>query len=310
MRGWSVAILLVLVAAAAAMELAFRFVGLGDPIVYFTNLTYRYAPMPAQQATRFDGAVITINRHGLRATQEWDAPADLRLLFVGDSFTWGGSSITDTDTFAERTCLLVGQTLGVRAVCGNAGVNGYGTDNMTRRIRHGGIDDEDWIIVSVLPGDAERSLQNILSGQYALVKPTGLLRGSWEAATWFTYTWNLKLRGANERMTREELHAVARDSVRALIEALKGKERAGKRVLVLMSGLTDEITTPNERRLTPMVREELANSGLKFLDLLAMSRQRYRPHYCLDGGHLSRAGHALVAEEIAGRVIAAQRAPR
>lgn len=46
-------------AAVAGVELALRFAGLGDPIVYYTNLTYRFAPMSDQRVVRPGGKVVT-----------------------------------------------------------------------------------------------------------------------------------------------------------------------------------------------------------------------------------------------------------
>lgn len=298
--------LLLLLLPVAGLELALRVAGLGDPLVYYTNLTYRYAPMPDQKVARFDGATITINRHGLRATKQWDDPADLRVLFVGDSVTWGGSHVTDADTFADRTCALIGEALSRRATCGNAGVNGYGTDNMAQRIRHGGPYGEDWLVVVILSRDAARSLQDIRVGHYHLAKPSGPLRAMWEAATYWTYRLNIALRGSNERETPDEVFSVARDSMRGLLDLLRDKERAGTRVLVVLTVYAEEFAG-REFDLTGLVREEIVRSGLRFLDMVPVVRERLRPEHFVDQVHLSGSGHAVFAEAIAARLVAESR---
>src|SRR5690349_17561288 len=124
-------LLLVIVGMA---EIAARYVGLCNPVVYYTNASYRYAPMPNQSAVRLRGARVTVDSAGLRGTEDCSTPADSKILFIGDSVTWGGSYIDDKDTFAVGVCDRLEQSTGKRFVCGNAGVNAYGTDNMAARV--------------------------------------------------------------------------------------------------------------------------------------------------------------------------------
>lgn len=293
-------------AAIAGIELALRFIGLGDPIVYYTNLTYRFAPMPNQRVVRPGGKAITINDRGLRATKPWASPADLRILFMGDSVTWGTSGVSDADTFSERTCVLVGSALTRRATCGNAGINAYGTDNMAKRILFGGIDDEDWLVVVILSGDAIRSLQNINAGHYHMVKPTGPLRATWEALTYGSVRFAFWLRGENDRESLERALQVARDSVRRLMAVIRDRQRAGKKVLVALTVGREEIEG-REFAFTPVVRDEIRRSGLPFLDLAPVIKAHFRPDFYLDTAHLTPHGNGVVADAIAARIIAVER---
>ena len=116
-------------------EFGLRWLGLGDPVLYRTNTSYRYALLPNQHKQRIRGASVTIDSHGLRTVQDWADPDSLKILFIGDSVTWGGTAVDDTKTFAHRTGVELKQRLGRPVVTGNAAVNGYGTDNMTARLR-------------------------------------------------------------------------------------------------------------------------------------------------------------------------------
>lgn len=296
-------------AAVAGTELALRFAGLGDPIVYYTNLTYRFAPEPNQRVSRPRGVTITINDRGLRATRSWAAPADLRIAFFGDSVTWGTSAVTDADTFSERTCATIERETGLRATCGNGGVNAYGTDNMTQRIRFKEFDDESWIVVVVLSGDALRSLQNIGAGHYHMTKPSGLLRASWEALTYAATRTEHILRGFNDREPPGRALEIARASVRGLMAALREKQDQGKKVLVALTVGREEIEGP-EYPWTPVVRDEMEHSGLPFLDLAPVIRKKFRPDFYIDTAHLTPYGHGVFAEAIAERIIAVERAAR
>jgi hypothetical protein len=70
-----------------AGELILRSIGLGDPILFYTTASYRFAPQPNQQQVRQRGAKVTIDSKGLRTAKDWTSPADGKLLFIGDSVT-------------------------------------------------------------------------------------------------------------------------------------------------------------------------------------------------------------------------------
>lgn len=99
--------------------------GLGNPVLYRANPLYGYRPQPHQEVTRFSGARIQINNLGLRASRKWDSSRDGRVLFLGDSVTYGGSYIDNDELFSE---LAVQNLKGVES--GNGGVNGWGVENV------------------------------------------------------------------------------------------------------------------------------------------------------------------------------------
>src|SRR5262245_34552587 len=100
-----IAVAAMLLLPAVLAELFLRMQGLGDPILYEENASFQYAPRPNQTRVRFNGARITIDSKGLRGTKDWKTPSDAKILFVGDSVTWGGTAIDDRDTFANLTCV-------------------------------------------------------------------------------------------------------------------------------------------------------------------------------------------------------------
>lgn len=98
---------------------------LGNPVLYQDNPFYGYRPIPNQQIKRFHGATITFNNLGLRTTKDWDNHPENKLLFLGDSVTYGGSYITDQDLF---TSIVDKQFPQVDV--GNGGVNAWGVANI------------------------------------------------------------------------------------------------------------------------------------------------------------------------------------
>src|SRR3954468_4589367 len=89
---WTITAVLLL-APLVGTEIYLRHLGLGDPILFYANDTYRYAPRPNQHQARQRGAEVTIDSKGLRGTKDWTSPADATILFIGDSVTWAGTYI-------------------------------------------------------------------------------------------------------------------------------------------------------------------------------------------------------------------------
>ena len=126
-RRWKLAALKIGCVAAivllglAALEATARYLGLGDPVLYYNDAWGGLRPLPNQQHSRLGGAVVTVDENGNR-TPVRDEPGALRILYLGDSVTWGGSSIDDRDLFTEVAADAV-RDKGRPVYAMNAGVN-------------------------------------------------------------------------------------------------------------------------------------------------------------------------------------------
>ena len=89
-----------------------------------------------------------------------DPSSDL-FVFVGDSVTYGGSYIDDTEIFSSIFCANRS-----KSICLNSGINAWGTYNMGRFISNFSLYSNripsEFILV-ILPGDDERNLKEINS---------------------------------------------------------------------------------------------------------------------------------------------------
>jgi hypothetical protein len=103
-----------------------KFMGLGNPVIYSSYPLYGYRPLPEKEYSRFWGAKIQFNNLGLRAETDWDENIEDKILFLGDSVTYGGSSVDDT----ELVSFLSVKSLGGSYISGNAGVNAWGVENV------------------------------------------------------------------------------------------------------------------------------------------------------------------------------------
>lgn len=125
MRTWAGVWLIVTVVALVVAEVTLRLVGLGHPVLYELSPEYGYRPRPDQHVERLHGAGVRINNLGLRAVRDWDTTTSNKVLFLGNSVTYGGSYVSDSSLFSERAVAAASGR-----VSGNGGVNGWGVDNI------------------------------------------------------------------------------------------------------------------------------------------------------------------------------------
>ncbi len=184
-------ILLSLMAVALLEYLAAALFGLGKVVVYDSHPIYGYRPTPAQTVSRDHGkTTVHINNLGLRANQDWGhkKSEQKRVLFLGDSVTYGGSYIDNTELFSS---LVFKNHKNI--VTANAGVNGWGILNIHGLIKNLDFRPADIYITVVPEGDFYRGLNGI-GGQPFWTHPPRLALE--ELLQHFIYVLSLKKNGA------------------------------------------------------------------------------------------------------------------
>jgi hypothetical protein len=106
--------------------------GLGEPVLYRSSPLFGYRLQPNQLVHR-RGAEIRVNNLALRADRDWDSNIENKILFLGNSVTYGGTTVSNHELFSHRAAAKFEGYLG-----GNAGVNGWGIENIAALV----IDDE------------------------------------------------------------------------------------------------------------------------------------------------------------------------
>jgi lysophospholipase L1-like esterase len=302
---WLIAGMLVCAPVILA-EVYLRSIGLGNPILFYANASYRFAPQPNQRQVRRRGAAVTVDSKGLRSTTDWGDPADGKLLFIGDSVTWGGTYIDDRDLFSEGVCRRLARATGKRYGCGNAGANQYGTDNMAERIRYKNVDDESVLVVTLIAHDAVRGRVDAEGRYFFMERPPPPFRALWEATTYLTWAAYKALR--RETYRSDDDLRVAERSLENLFAAIRETQRPGRRVLIVLSPVESELAG-NESPLTKHVRSALARSGVEWLDLHAPVAKALTPDFYYDGLHLDVAGHEFYADQIAAHLMTSMQGP-
>lgn len=131
--------------------------GLGKVVVYEANSLYGYRPIPNQHLARKATQVIHINNMGLRADHDWDInQKDNKILFLGDSVTYGGSYIDNHETFAyQATKPFTGYE------SGNAGVNAWGVLNVYALVHNANFLPAKTVVSTFPEGDFLRGMTRI-----------------------------------------------------------------------------------------------------------------------------------------------------
>jgi len=270
------------------------FLGLGDPVLYGWNAAYGYRPLANQDVRRFRGTRIHLNNLGLRTDREWDQAIEGKILFLGDSVTYGGSRISNPELFST---LAVEDLPGYDA--GNAGVNAWGIDNI-----HGLVVYEEFLpastYVTVVPEiDFHRGLTRLQGLPYWGSKPHLALE---ELLLHVAYRINLtRYRGLQVPANEPDRDYVVRDATRKLAAMDAFLKSKGYVHLIYISPTRDQVMHGAES--DPQVKRSLGEEDLEVvylgerieaLDLDAEIRGRL----FYDRYHLTREGHRTWARMI------------
>jgi len=136
--------------------------GLGNIVLYQNSIIHGYDLKPNQKITNRRNNAIYINNKGMRSSNDWLKNNDRKILFIGDSVTYGGSVVSNHELFSEKIC----EKLNVnkkKFLCGNYAVNGYSIISMINKIQYKDFNDEEFIIIILTASDLERNFHNLYS---------------------------------------------------------------------------------------------------------------------------------------------------
>lgn len=247
---------------------------------------------------RLRDSVVTINESGLRSVDNWQSARGKRILFMGDSVTYGGSYVDDSEIFSTLVCTFI-----QNSICGNAGVNGYGVLNMVMRSRvDHNLLEADVVVFTVVPGDFTRGLTTIEHVPYYVGKHSGWLHGKLpalaELVNHLGYSYHVGgiiSKSKNNIVWNPQDHSLQATefALDQLFEEINLLESSGKDVFVFLS--PDKKDTEFKGKVASVVDRALKyRLGPQYLQGTFMNEERF--YY--DNVHYEVEGHKHAAEKI------------
>ena len=283
---FSVIFLLILALPTTIVEIYLRYIGLGDPIVYDSNYVYGYAPKKNQKKKRLKNSIVTINDVGLRSLDNWsENKNNKKIVFFGDSVTYGGSYIDDTKTFAHIACKNFKD---INIVCGNAGVNAYGIHNIVYRSKYDKRIGEIYIkVFIIIPDDFYRGLQNSETAHFYLNEKKFFFSAIIEAINFLSVKHDLNKFIGKSDDTKIETNQfdLIDESINLLNAEFKSLESQNKKFLAFY-------IHPKKNSYTNKYIFKKLNSKNKIINL----KEYIKENMYYDSIHLNEIGHKKVAD--------------
>ncbi len=273
--------------AVLLCEVGVRVLGFGGMMEFEPDPDWGYL-MRGPQSVSVYGHPISINAEGMRGPEIGPVLPDgvTRILFVGDSVTYGGGRVYEEELFVRRVEAMAGDAGSTQAINGSA--PGWSPQNWIRFVEKRGTYDAD-VIVAVVP-------------EVDLARPFGTmeLHGLRQNApvlqlAWFVLKAWIQIAGPDtDQWQRVDPDEEARRNVAATERLLQIAEREGSAaIIVLVPSLPSQ--SPPER-WSPYEQMDVP-----IIDLRPVLTE---PRFFTDGVHLTPAGHEVVAEHIGPAVLA------
>lgn len=303
----AILVILVLVVSflsVAACEFLLReFMGLGNPILYDSSPIYGYRPLPNREYKRFWGANVKFNNIGLRTNRDWDEEKKDKILFLGDSVTYGGSYIDNKDLFSGLAVELLNKDGQQKYTSGNAGVNAWGVENIYGLIMEAHFLPAGIYVTTLPEDDFYRGITRIHGQPFFNNKPKLALQELWY---FFCYRQN------NNRYKEWTTFANKQEQAYIIEKAVKK--------LKAMDSFLRENGCKHFVFITPSKSQVMEGAGKDMAVYNLLTQYELAPHYIADeiakcdlsdkdkedlfhdGCHLKKKGHQLWAKIIAAEL--------
>ena len=216
-------------------------------------------------------------------------PGTLRLVFVGDSITYGGGSIPESELFVNRVSTVLQSRSTAKVETINLSAPGWGIANMAGYIAMNGVYDAD-VVIWVLPECDFRRLKTSLEEQHFLTDQP------WSRLLYMAYLATTQNAIRQQKDKGQENETIFEGNVALLMETLKKLALNGTRVGLVV--LPSENQGKSYELDTRILRTMAVAHSIPILDTTQTFQLKRSDDLYLDGAHLSRNGHKVMAESI------------
>lgn len=296
----AVVIVAALVVLTGVTELYLRLLlGLGNPIVVAPDAACAYIEAPNQHVNRFFRRV-DIDRYGMRSGpfQPLPPPGTLRIMFFGDTLTYGTSRVSQSDLFTQilRRDLpaIVHQPVEVL----NASARGWALANELAFARSRGLF-HSAIVLLVLndadPSQPRADLAGVVSEDTINSHPRTAIGELWSA---YLKPWFLHLAARRDQGDMAESNpAMIQANLARLDQFQRLVTAAHARLAIVYLPFRADIPAPASASLA-IFHQWAAAHAVPLFDLTAVEASQPPHAVARDGIHLNPSGNLLVARAI------------
>lgn len=273
-------------------ELYLRNMGLGDPVRYDSNYIYGYSPKENQIKERLRNSIVTINDVGLRSINDWKKNSKKKIIFFGDSITYGGSYIDDKEIFSYLVCKKLSNY-----VCGNAGVNAYSIINIVNRSKYDKrLKNISKYIFVVAPGDFYREYANSGTAHFYLNNKNFFLPAITEAISFVATKYDINNFISKSDDTKIDTNRIdlINYSTTLLESEIQRLEEENKDVFLFYT--IEKNDKGSNLKINDYILKKLNN--LKIKNFLSLAKTLNNNKYFYDNVHYNKEGHKVVSKEI------------
>ena len=245
-----------------------------------------------QKKKRIAGSYVTINEHGLRSINSWNSEKK-KILFLGDSVTYGGSYIDDNDIFSTKVCSKL-----KNFTCGNAGVNAYSVLNIVLRSKFDSrIQDADVYIYLFPPGDFYRDYANSQTAHFYLNNKKFFLPAITEAISFVFTKYDINKRISKYDDTSKNFDnyfKIVDFSIKNLKEEIANKVLNNKEIFIFLSN------EKSDKNYKKDINKYVKDSLLREMDNIILLNETLNDDefFYDESVHLNIRGHEVVANKI------------
>ena len=287
-----------LMAGSLIFSLAIANVGLwvlkvGDPPIYYRDAAFGYLAVPDQwPSTR--GIPYRINQAGLRGA---DFPATkpagtFRVVFIGDSVTFGGGVVSDSDTYVVQVADALARQLHRKVDSVNISAPGWGIENMEAYVERYGLYGAD-LVIWVLPFEDLRRPKNEGAGM-----PTSK---SFRIVFLASHTIQIarsKLRGSEWQAPEKSDPAILTANLKSFGHTLDLINQTGAKALMVFFPM-GAVAADSDPQAYREYQDVARAHGIQTCDVCAQMNAAGGEALFYDGAHLNSHG-----EHVAGPLIA------
>ncbi|MBI1851146.1 MAG: SGNH/GDSL hydrolase family protein [Planctomycetes bacterium] len=273
--------------ALLIVELGARLAGWGGIVEFIPSEQWGYLMRPSQSVHSY-GVSVVINSLGLRGpeTSARKAAGVTRVLFVGDSVTYGGGHIKESDLSCRAFESLARRNgLNVEAV--NLSAPGWSPQNWMGWISANGLLDADAVVVILPEVDLARPFSTMATFEFFEHAPALRI-----VSMFMRFD---RTKRERDEITVEQRRLTANANVEALCRLKRRCEAASVPFLVVF--VPSHVENNLHRHFWSLFESNLSHDAL---DLRAVLTPEY---FLPDHIHLNPAGHRLTAERTSGTIV-------